>query len=109
MIFNFVLYESLIHLNEISVKLPNISNRGDISDVNLKQYDMNDEQRLFKRIIRNYDISVRPVWNASTVVNVYMGLTLTHIFNVVMISTFLNFNLNDVEDDDNTSFTRTKI
>ncbi|EJD73859.1 nicotinic acetylcholine receptor subunit type G [Loa loa] len=43
---------------------------------------MNDEQRLFKHIIRNYDTSVRPVWNASTVVNVYMGLTLTHIFNI---------------------------
>ncbi|EJW76779.1 hypothetical protein WUBG_12311 [Wuchereria bancrofti] len=43
---------------------------------------MNDEQRLFKYIIRNFDISIRPVWNASSVVNVYMGLTLTHIFNI---------------------------
>uniref|UniRef100_A0A915Q741 Neurotransmitter-gated ion-channel ligand-binding domain-containing protein n=1 Tax=Setaria digitata TaxID=48799 RepID=A0A915Q741_9BILA len=63
-------------------ELPDIPDRKEISDEDLKQFGINDEQRLFKHIIKNYDVSVRPVWNASTVVNVYMGLTLTHIFNI---------------------------
>ncbi|VIO92381.1 Uncharacterized protein BM_BM10632 [Brugia malayi] len=63
-------------------ELPNIPDREEISDAELKYHGMNDEQRLFKYIIRNFDISIRPVWNASSVVNVYMGLTLTHIFNI---------------------------
>ncbi len=44
---------------------------------------INDEQRLLRHILAHYDRSVRPVFNASTVVIVFMGLTLTHIFNIV--------------------------
>ncbi|VBB28038.1 unnamed protein product [Acanthocheilonema viteae] len=51
----------------VAIKLPDIPDREEMSDVELKQHGMNDEQRLFKHIVRNYDISVRPVWNASTV------------------------------------------
>lgn len=36
-----------------------------------------------RHIIADYDTSVRPVFNASSVVNIFMGLTLTHIFNIV--------------------------
>ncbi|CAJ0599047.1 unnamed protein product [Cylicocyclus nassatus] len=43
---------------------------------------INDEQRLFKHILKDYDKAVRPVYNASKTVNVYIGLTLTHIFNI---------------------------
>ncbi|VDN05206.1 unnamed protein product [Thelazia callipaeda] len=69
-------------VSKIAVELPHIPNRREISDDHLKQFGISDEQRLFRRITNNYDISVRPVRNASTVVNVYMGLTLTHIFNI---------------------------
>uniref|UniRef100_A0AC35UA86 Rho-GAP domain-containing protein n=1 Tax=Rhabditophanes sp. KR3021 TaxID=114890 RepID=A0AC35UA86_9BILA len=43
---------------------------------------MNDEGRLLKYIMHNYDKSVRPVINARKVVEISMGLTLTHIFNI---------------------------
>lgn len=70
-------------LEIFAVELPPIPDRSKIADIDLQKFGINDEQRLFKHILRNYDISVRPVINASTVVNVYMGLTLTHIFNIV--------------------------
>ncbi|VDK32550.1 unnamed protein product [Gongylonema pulchrum] len=73
----------------IAVELPNVPNRTEIPDDNLRQFGVNDEQRLFKHIIHNYDVSVRPVRNASTVVDVYMGLTLTHIFNIVIFFIFV--------------------
>lgn len=57
--------------------------RSEIYDAELTKFGMNDEQRLLRYILREYDNSVRPVFNASTVVQVYMGLTLTHIFNIV--------------------------
>lgn len=34
-------------------------------------------------LLKDYDKAVRPVFNASKVVKVYIGLTLTHIFNIV--------------------------
>ncbi|VDK55078.1 unnamed protein product [Anisakis simplex] len=56
-------------------------------------FRVNDEQRLFKYILRDYDVSVRPVVKASSVVNVYMGLTLTHIFNIDERSQVLTMNI----------------
>ena len=44
------------------------------------------EQRLMKQLLRNYERSVRPVKNASDIVLVRMGLTLTQIFDMVRIS-----------------------
>nr|AKR16141.1 nicotinic acetylcholine receptor non-alpha subunit 27 [Parascaris equorum] len=76
-----------------AIELPPIPDRSKIADVDLKKFGINDEQRLFKHILRNYDISVRPVINASTVVNVYMGLTLTHIFNIDERSQVLALNI----------------
>uniref|UniRef100_A0A0R3RH77 Neur_chan_LBD domain-containing protein n=1 Tax=Elaeophora elaphi TaxID=1147741 RepID=A0A0R3RH77_9BILA len=72
----------LFSLSVLLVQAKNAISSEEISDAHLRQHGMNDEQRLFKHIIRNYDVSVRPVWNASTAVNVHMGLTLTHIFNI---------------------------
>lgn len=57
--------------------------RAEVNDAELTKFGMNDEQRLLRYILREYDSSVRPVFNASTVVQVHMGLTLTHIFNIV--------------------------
>ncbi|CAI4229122.1 unnamed protein product [Auanema sp. JU1783] len=42
----------------------------------------NDEQKLYRYLSYGYDRSVRPVFNSSKVVEVYIGLTLTHIFNI---------------------------
>lgn len=42
-----------------------------------------DEQRLQNQIFRNYDNSVRPVFNASSSLTVHFGLTLIQIMNMV--------------------------
>lgn len=42
-----------------------------------------DEQRLMTHILRGYEKAVRPVQNASSIVVVKMGLTLTQIFDMV--------------------------
>jgi len=47
-----------------------------------------DEQRLMKYLLRNYEKSVRPVRNASTAILVKLGLTLTHILDLVGIVVF---------------------
>uniref|UniRef100_A0AC34GSI7 Uncharacterized protein n=1 Tax=Panagrolaimus sp. ES5 TaxID=591445 RepID=A0AC34GSI7_9BILA len=65
-----------------SIELPSAPDRSLIDDADLKPFGINDEQRLFRHIITDYDTSVRPVYNASKVVNIFMGLTLTHIFNI---------------------------
>lgn len=43
----------------------------------------NDEKRLLKYLMRNYDRSIRPVKNASTPVVIRLGITLTQIFDLV--------------------------
>ncbi|VDM38213.1 unnamed protein product [Toxocara canis] len=82
----------LIRADE-AIELPPVPDRSTIADSELQKFGINDEQRLFRHILRNYDISVRPVINASTVVNVYMGLTLTHIFNIDERSQVLALNV----------------
>ncbi|VDM81463.1 unnamed protein product [Strongylus vulgaris] len=42
----------------------------------------NMKSETFMYLLRDYDTAVRPVFNASKTVNVYIGLTLTHIFNI---------------------------
>ena len=44
-----------------------------------------DEQRLLRKILRNYDTAARPVYNASHTVTVGFGLTLTQIADMVGI------------------------
>uniref|UniRef100_A0A0K0F726 Uncharacterized protein n=1 Tax=Strongyloides venezuelensis TaxID=75913 RepID=A0A0K0F726_STRVS len=51
-------------------------------DIMMNEEIMNDEGRLLKYILYNYDKAVRPVINASKSVKVFLGLTLTHIFNI---------------------------
>ncbi|XP_055336618.1 neuronal acetylcholine receptor subunit alpha-10-like isoform X2 [Paramacrobiotus metropolitanus] len=41
-----------------------------------------DEQRLLYTLLRGYEKSVRPVRNASTPINVRLGITLTHLFDL---------------------------
>ncbi|GFR96694.1 neuronal acetylcholine receptor subunit alpha-6 [Elysia marginata] len=43
---------------------------------------MTDEQRLFRRLLQGYDRNTRPVYNASEAVKVYIGITLTQIFDL---------------------------
>ena len=42
-----------------------------------------DEQRLLVTLLHDYEPASRPVYNASTPVNVKFGLTLTQIFDMV--------------------------
>ena len=47
--------------------------------------DMPDEQRLMRYLFRNYEKTVRPVRNASTAVEIRMGLTMAQIFDMVSL------------------------
>jgi nicotinic acetylcholine receptor len=47
---------------------------------------LSDEQKLLQKLMRGYDKSVRPVYNASTPVVVRLGITLTQIFDVVCLT-----------------------
>ena len=42
-----------------------------------------DEQRLMAQLLRNYDPSARPVYNASTTVSVAFGISLTQLSDMV--------------------------
>ncbi|CAD6185866.1 unnamed protein product [Caenorhabditis auriculariae] len=55
---------------------------NDEDAVDFTKIDGNDEQRLFKHMLKGYSSAVRPVFNASHQVTVFIGLTLTHIFNI---------------------------
>lgn len=44
---------------------------------------MPDEQRLMAQLLRNYDPSARPVYNASTTVSVAFGIALTQLSDMV--------------------------
>uniref|UniRef100_A0A7I4YBE0 Nicotinic acetylcholine receptor non-alpha subunit 27 n=1 Tax=Haemonchus contortus TaxID=6289 RepID=A0A7I4YBE0_HAECO len=63
-------------------ELPVIPSRSSVADVDLGKFGINDEQKLFRYLLQDYDKAVRPVFNASDIVKVYIGLTLTHIFNI---------------------------
>ena len=43
---------------------------------------LTDEQRLLRRLMRNYDSNTRPVFNASHAVVVRLGITLNQIFDL---------------------------
>ncbi|KAK5966359.1 Nicotinic acetylcholine receptor subunit type G [Trichostrongylus colubriformis] len=63
-------------------ELPPIPSRSSVANLDLSKFGANDEQKLFRYLLRDYDKAVRPVFNASKIVKVYIGLTLTHIFNI---------------------------
>ncbi|XP_074649950.1 neuronal acetylcholine receptor subunit alpha-10-like [Tubulanus polymorphus] len=48
----------------------------------MKEEDLPDEQRLVRRVFQHYDSSVRPVYNASRNVVVYIGMTLIQIMDM---------------------------
>ena len=48
-----------------------------------REAEVSDEQRLFRKLMRKYEKSVRPVINATTPVVVKLGITLTQIFDMV--------------------------
>lgn len=50
-----------------------------------------DEQRLMAQLLRNYDPSARPVYNASNTVSVAFGIALTQLSD--MVSSVFNRNL----------------
>ena len=56
-----------------------------LDNLDLSKAPPNDEQRLLRHIMRAYDRAVRPVYQASSVVSIAVGMTLAHIFNVVRI------------------------
>lgn len=72
---------SLMRIFCLSVLYPTINTHPD--EVDTARKPPNDELRLLRYLLRTYDKSVRPVFNASEVVSVKIGLTLTHIFNIV--------------------------
>lgn len=43
----------------------------------------NDERRLYNYLMRNYDNTIRPVYNAYHAINIRLGITLTQIFDLV--------------------------
>ena len=49
------------------------------------QYRIPDEQRLIRKLMRRYDPSARPVFNASEKVVVEFGLTLIQIIDMVRL------------------------
>ena len=49
------------------------------------QYTIPDEQRLIRKLMRRYDPSARPVFNASQKVVVEFGLTLIQIIDMVRL------------------------
>ena len=57
-------------------------------DVDYDQEQTNDERRLFNYLMRNYDSTVRPVLNASSPINIRLGITLTQIFDLVGVQLF---------------------
>ncbi|KIH59695.1 hypothetical protein ANCDUO_10062 [Ancylostoma duodenale] len=67
----------------LSAELPAIPSRTSLSGVDLSKFGANDEQKLFRYLLHDYDKAVRPVFNATKTVKIYIGLTLTHIFNIV--------------------------
>ncbi|KAK3097031.1 hypothetical protein FSP39_005744, partial [Pinctada imbricata] len=50
--------------------------------INTSRSVLTDEQRLLYKLMRDYDPNTRPVYNASHPVNVYIGFSLTQIFDV---------------------------
>ncbi|XP_078316181.1 neuronal acetylcholine receptor subunit alpha-9-like isoform X4 [Crassostrea virginica] len=55
---------------------------ADAADANSSQIQLTDEQRLYKKLMNNYDRNTRPVFNASHPVNVNISISLTQIFDV---------------------------
>ena len=51
-----------------------------------------DESRLLKHLLTNYDKRVRPILDAKKNITIYVGITLTQIFDMVSISKY-NINL----------------
>ncbi|KAG0420697.1 Acetylcholine receptor subunit beta-like 1 [Dictyocoela muelleri] len=54
-----------------------------------------DEQRLMAQLLRNYDPSARPVYNASNTVSVAFGIALTQLSDMVRL-----FSSNKINDSD---------
>ena len=50
-----------------------------------ERLEASDEQRLFRKLMKNYEKSVRPVINSSMPVVVSLGITLTQILDIVSI------------------------
>jgi len=110
MIFLFILFLILINLSELfsqliftSLTIPHKDNPIPSSHSNqqksppmLNYYhhpyyhlafndsdSMPDEQRLMAQLLRNYDPSARPVYNASNTVSVAFGIALTQLSDMV--------------------------
>jgi hypothetical protein len=107
----FIIFLALINFSELStqlvhssLKIPNKDNQPPSSSYNSQQnsnpmlnYYYNpyynialndsdsipDEQRLMAQLLRNYDPSARPVYNASNTVSVAFGISLTQLSDMV--------------------------
>lgn len=55
----------------------------DVDETDASFVPTQEESRLLRRLLRNYDRRVRPVVNASTPVIIHVGITLTQIFDMV--------------------------
>ncbi|XP_061194170.1 neuronal acetylcholine receptor subunit alpha-5-like [Saccostrea echinata] len=55
---------------------------ADVICMNSSRSQMTDEQRLYKKLMYNYDRNTRPVYNASHSVHVNISISLTQIFDL---------------------------
>ncbi len=109
MMFLLILFSVLINLSELSSQLiftsltmphkdnsihsssPNQQNPQSMLNYYYPYYhlglndsdSMPDEQRLMAQLLRNYDPSARPVYNASNTVSVAFGIALTQLSDMV--------------------------
>ncbi|XP_048733396.1 neuronal acetylcholine receptor subunit alpha-10-like isoform X2 [Ostrea edulis] len=66
---------------------------ADVICMNSSRSQLTDEQRLYKKLMYNYDRNTRPVYNASHPVNVNISISLTQIFDVDEKNQFLTTNI----------------
>lgn len=67
----------------LTLALTAVAEEGDyVICVNRTKPEITDEQRLLLALMADYDKATRPVFNASHAVDVFLGITLTQIFDV---------------------------
>ncbi len=59
-----------------------VSSNDDLEIPDNFEEQVNDEKRLLRYLMRNYDSSVRPVRDSSSPVIIRLGITLTQIFDL---------------------------
>ncbi|NP_001267772.1 acetylcholine receptor subunit alpha-type acr-16-like precursor [Aplysia californica] len=69
-------------LISLSLQVPLRAQSGNYFDDMDYTRNLTDEQRLFRKLLLGYDKNTRPVFNASDPVTIFLGITLTQIFDL---------------------------